>query len=184
MAEQKSKYLIWLETLHREYTERTSITLFGHQAMLIKLLADMYEVRCRFEKILGKLQSEALVLDDDDVKYEEWYNPEKWKLLDGSLYAEDPRETFNIKQGNPLPQTYSNILLTPFGESAHFDIDRYRNVVSSLFVLDTIVDEQKMEVTIDGELKILQKILLDISNAKRRDLTDEECARLFVGMRD
>ena len=184
MAKQKSKYLIWLETLHREYTERTSITLFGHQAMLIKLLADVYEVRCRFEKILGKLQSEAFVLEDDDVNYEEWYNPEKWKLLDASIHLEDLRETFNIKQGNPLAQTYSNILLSPFGESANLDNDRFRNVVSSLFVLNTIVDEQKLEVTIDGELKKLQKLLLDISNAKMRDLTDEECAALFVEMRD
>ena len=184
MAEQKSKYLVWLETLHREYTERTSITLFGKQAMLIRLLADVYEVRCRFEKILGRLQQEAFVLEDGDVVYEEWYNPEKWKLLDDSLHTEDLRETFNIKQGNPLPQTYSNILLSPFGKSANFDNDRFRNVVSSLFVLNTIVDEQKMEVAIDGELKKLQKLLLDISNAKRRDMSDEECASLFVGIRD
>ena len=179
MIEQKSKYLIWLETLHREYTERTNITLFGQQAMLIKLLADMYEVRCRFEKILGKLQSEAFVLEDEDVKYEEWYNPEKWKIADNSLHIEDMIETFNIKQGNPLPQTYSNILITPFGENANFDNDRFRNVVSSLFVLNTIVDEQKMEVALDGELKKLQKLLLDISNAKKRKKEPEEYAVFF-----
>lgn len=184
MATQKSKYLIWLETLHREYTERTNITLFGQQAMLIKLLADMYEVRCRFEKILAKLQQEAIVLEDDDVDYEEWYNPEKWKITGDELVDEDITETLGISKKSAVAQSYANALLTPFGENAKFDNDKFRNIVSSLYVLNLVVDNQRIDVAINEELAALQKTLLDISNAKTRELTDDECASFFVDMRD
>lgn len=184
MAEQKSKYLIWLETLHREYTERTNITLFGQQAMLIKLLADMFEVRCRFEKILEKLRHEAFVLEDDDVDYEEWYNPEKWKITGDELIDEDLTETLGISRKSAVAQSYANALLTPFGENALFDNDKFRNIVSSLYVLNLVVDYQRICVAINDELAALQKTLLDISNAKTREKTDEECARFFVDMRD
>ncbi|MBQ3699742.1 MAG: hypothetical protein II886_07515 [Prevotella sp.] len=184
MAEQKSKYLIWLETLHREYTERTNITLFGQQAMHIKLLADMYEVRCRFEKILERLQQGAIVLEDDDVDYEEWYNPEKWKITGNELVDEDITETLGIGNKNAMAQSYANALLTPFGENAKFDNDKFRNIVSSLYVLNLVVDNQRIDVAINEELATLQKTLLDISNAKTRELTDDECASFFVDMRD
>ena len=72
MTEKKSKYLVWLETLHREYTERTCITQLGRQAASLHLLADMYEVRCRFENLLKRLQNEAIQLNDEDVSYQEW----------------------------------------------------------------------------------------------------------------
>ena len=182
MAE-KSKYLVWLETLHREYTERTCITQLGRQAALLHLLADMYEVRCRFEKLLERLNSEAIQLNDEDVSYQEWYNPEKWKVNDTTFQDEDIRDTFGIKPDSPLAQTYANKMLTPFGDGANFDNDRFRNVVSSLFVLDTIVDEQKMEVTIKGELDRLLKILLDISNTKNRKKEPEEYATWFESER-
>lgn len=183
MTEKKSKYLVWLETLHREYTERTCITQLGRQAASLHLLADIYEVRCRFEKILSRLQNEAIQLDDDDLNYQEWYNPEKWKVSDISFHDEDIRETFGIKPDSPLAQTYANTMLTPFGDGANFDNDRFRNVVSSLFVLNTIVDEQKMEVAINSELEKLQKTLLDISNTKNRKKEPEEYAAWFESER-
>lgn len=183
MTEKKSKYLVWLETLHREYTERTCITQLGRQAASLHLLADMYEVRCRFENLLKRLQNEAIQLNDEDVSYQEWYNPEKWKINDTTLQSEDIRETFGIKPDSPLAQTYANTMLTPFGDGANFDNDRFRNVVSSLFVLDTIVDEQKMEVTINDELGKLQKALLDISNTKNRKKEPEEYAAWFESER-
>ncbi len=179
MAEQKSKYLVWLETLHREYTERTCITLFGRQAASLHLLADMYEVRCRFEKLLNMLQSKAIQLNDEDVNYQKWYNPEKWNVNDSTFQDEDIRETFGFSPDSPLAQTYANTMLTPFGKGANFNSDLFRNVVSSLFVLNTIVDEQKMEVAINSELEKLQKVLLDISNAKNRKKDPEEYAAWF-----
>lgn len=183
MTEKKSKYLVWLETLHREYTERTCITQLGRQAASLHLLADMYEVRCRFEKLLERLQKEAIQLNDEDLNYQEWYNPEKWKVIDNTLQDEDIRETFEIKPDSPLAQTYANKMLAPFGKGANFDNDRFRNVVSSLFVLNTIVDEQKMEVTINSELEKLQKVLLDISNTKNRQKEPEEYAAWFESER-
>lgn len=183
MAAQKSKYLVWLETLHREYTERTSITLFGQQAMFIKLLADMYEVRCRFENILARLKNGAIVLEDADVDYEEWYNPEKWKITGDGLVDEDISEALGIKNKESAAQSYANSLLTPFGENAKFDNDKFRNIVSSLYVLNLVVDNQRIDVAIKNELTTLQKTLLDISNAKSRKRTDEECASYFIDKR-
>lgn len=144
----------------------------------------MYEVRCRFEKILAKLQQEAIVLEDDDVDYEEWYNPEKWKITGDELVDEDITKTLGISKKSAVAQNYANALLTPFGENALFDNDKFRNIVSSLYVLNLVVDNQRIEVAINDELAALQKTLLDISNAKTRELTDEECAKSFIDMRD
>lgn len=144
----------------------------------------MYEVRCRFEKILEKLQHEAIVLEDDDVDYEEWYNPEKWKITGDELVDEDITETLGISKKSAVAQSYANALLTPFGENALFDNDKFRNIVSSLYVLNLVVDNQRIDVAINDELAALQRTLLDISNAKTRELSDEECARFFIKMRD
>lgn len=183
MAEQKSKYLVWLETLHREYTERTCITQLGRQAASLHLLADMYEVRCRFERIHERLQQEAIPLDDKGLNYMEWYNPEKWKLVETKMVDEDMRATLGIQPNSPLAQTYANSLLTPFGENASFDADKFRYIVSSLFVFDQIVDKQRMEVAIEEELKKLQSVLLNISNAKERNRSNEEYAQYFKNER-
>lgn len=144
----------------------------------------MYEVRCRFEKILIKRQQEAILLEDDDVDYEEWYNPEKWKITGDELVDEDITKTLGISKKSAVAQSYANALLTPFGENALFDNDKFRNIVSSLYVLNLVVDNQRIEVAINDELAALQKTLLDISNAKTRELTDEECAKSFIDMRD
>lgn len=144
----------------------------------------MYEVRCRFEKILIKMQQEAILLEDDDVDYEEWYNPEKWKITGDELVDEDITKTLGISKKSAVAQSYANALLTPFGENALFDNDKFRNIVSSLYVLNLVVDNQRIEVAINDELAALQKTLLDISNAKTRELTDEECAKSFIDMRD
>jgi hypothetical protein len=179
MTEKKSKYLVWLETLHREYTERTCITQLGRQAASLHLLAGIYEVRCRFERIHERLQGEAMLLEDKGLNYEEWYNPEKWKRGESLFVDEDIRETFGFKPSSPLAQTYANSLLTPFGDNATFNVDNFRDVVSTLFIFDQVVDSQKMEVAIDEELKKLLTVLLNISNLKNTPKTDEENAEYF-----
>ena len=148
------------------------------------LLADMFEVRCRFEKLLGRLQSEAFLLSDEDVNYQEWYNPEKWRVNENTFYNEDIRETFGFNPDSPLAQTYANTMLTPFDKGANFNNDRFRNVVSSLFVWNSIVDDQKMEVAINSELEKLQKALLDISNTKNRQKKPEEYATWFKNVKE
>ncbi len=179
MAQKKSKYLIWLETLHREYTDRTNITLFGQQAAFIRLLGDMYEVRCRFERIFEKMRKEAVMLDDEGLDYQEWINPEKWKCTESLLVDEDIRETFGFSQDSPLAQTYANKLLEPFDKNATFNTDNFRNVVSSLFIFNQIVDTQRMEVAINNELKKLQEALLNIFNAKQKTLSNEDYANYY-----
>ena len=179
MAEKKSKYLIWLETLHREYTDRTNITQFGQQAASIKLLADMFEVRCRFQKLLERMQKEVVVLEDDDVDYEEWSNTQKWNGKEILLTDEDVQETLGITQENHLAQTYSNRLLDTFGEDISFNTDQFRNMVSSLFILEKTVGNQLMDKAIDDELKRLLLVLQSIIVEKQKRLTDEEYSDRF-----
>lgn len=183
MAEKKSKYLIWLETLHREYTDRTNITLFGQQAASIKLLADMFEVRCRFQKILERMQKEVVMLDDEGLDYQEWISREKWKREESVLMDEDIRVTLNFTPESPLPQNYADTLLSLFKDKEKnniaFNADNFRNVVSSLFILNQIVDPQRMEVAIDDELKKLLEVLLNIFNAKQRTLSNEDYANYY-----
>ena len=183
MAEKKSKYLIWLETLHREYTDRTNITLFGQQAASIRLLADMFEVRCRFKKVLERMQKEAVMLDDEGVDYQEWISREKWKRNESILQDEDIRSTLGFSPESPLPQNYADSLLMLFEEKEKktiaFNADNFRNVVSSVFILNQIVDPQRMEVAIDNELKELQLVLLGICNAKDMTLPEEFYANYY-----
>lgn len=180
MAEKKSKYLIWLETLHREYTDRTNITLFGQQAASIRLLADMFEVRCRFERLLERMKKEVVILEDDDINYEEWSNAQKWNGKGILLAEEDVQETLGITQENHLAQTYSNRLLDTFGKDITFNTDQFRNMVSSLFILDKTVGNQLMDKAIDNELKRLLLVLQSIIVEKQKSLTDEECSERFV----
>ena len=179
MAEKKGKYLIWLETLHRQYTDRTCITQMGRQAASLRLLAEMYEIRCRFGKILECIKKEAFQLDDEGLDYEEWSNPEKWKRGESLAMEEDMRETFDIKPESPLSQTYANELTSAYGDLANFDQDGFRNMVSSLFVFEQIVDPQRTEVTIDTILRELQATLVKIKNAKERKHSDEEYEELY-----
>lgn len=182
MAEKKGKYLIWLETLHRQYTDRTCITQMGRQAAALRLLAEMYEIRCRFGKILERMQKEAFQLDDEGLDYEEWISPEKWKRGESVTAEEDMRETFDIKPESPLSQTYANKLKDAYKEDAKFNSDNFRNMVSSLFIFDQIVNLSITEVAIERELKSIQELLLDIYNAKQRTLTDKEYADYFDGL--
>ena len=180
---QKSKYLIWMETLQREYRDRTNITLFGQQAASIKLLADMFEVRCRFEKILERMQKEAVLLEDEDVDYMHWVSTEAWEGGDALLVTEDLRDTIGINDGSIMPQKYAESLMYAFVSSEKdvikFDTERFREVISTLFVFEQIVDQQQMEFAISNELKRLQSVLLEISNAKNSSLSDDDYADYY-----
>lgn len=184
MTEKKGKYLIWLESLHRQYTDRTCITQMGRQAAAFQLLAEMYEIRCRFGKILERMEKEAFQLDDEGLNYEEWISPEKWKRGESLSVEEDMRETFGIKPESPLAQTYANRLGDAYKEDAKFNTDQFRNMVSSLFIFDQIVNPSITDVAIERELKSIQALLLDIHNAKRRTLSDQEYADYYDGLYD
>ncbi len=179
MEHTKSKYLIWLETLHREYTDQTNITLFGKQAMLIKLLADTHEVKCRFENILTKLQTKKLLLEEDDIEYKEWYDPNKWKINSKMLVDHDVAETLGINNKDNVINTYPNKLIEAFEDDSKIDNNRFNLLVSLLYVFDTIVDEQAICVAIDNEVKQLQLILLNIENEKNKEKSNEEYAEYF-----
>lgn len=180
---QKSKYLIWLETLQREYTDRTNITLFGQQAASIKLLADMFEVRCRFERILERMQKEAVLLEDEDVDYMHWVSTEAWEGGKALLATEDLRNTIGIDDESIMPQKYAESLMYAFvkdeKEVIKFDTERFRNAISTLFVFEQIVDQQQMEFAISNELERLKSALLNISNARNLLLSDDEYAAYY-----
>ena len=184
MEHTKSKYLIWLETLHREYTDQTNITLFGKQAMLIKLLADTHEVKCRFENILTKLQTKKLLLEEDDIEYKEWYDPNKWKINSKMLVDHDVAETLGINNKDNVINTYPNKLIEAFENDSKIDNNRFNLLVSLLYVFDTIVDEQAICVAIDNEVKQLQLILQKIENEKNNEKSSEEYAEYFNKKKD
>lgn len=184
MEHTKSKYLIWLETLHREYTDQTNITLFGKQAMLIKLLADTHEVKCRFENILTKLQTKKLLLEEDDIEYKEWYDPNKWKINNKMLVDHDVAETLGINNKDNVINTYPNKLIEAFEDDSKIDNNRFNLLVSLLYVFDTIVDEQAICVAIDNEVKQLQLILQKIENEKNNEKSSEEYSEYFNKKKD
>ncbi|MBR4230256.1 MAG: hypothetical protein IKR83_06055 [Bacteroidales bacterium] len=179
MVEKKSKYLVWLETLHREYTDRACITQFGKQAASLRLLAEMYEVRCRFERILERMQQDVVTLEDEGLDYLEWISPEKWRKNEGVMAVEDMKETFGFSPTSPLAQTYANSMLAPFEQNANFNADNFRDVVSSLLVFDKIVDPQRMDVAIGNELRKMQEALINIYNTKQRTLSEDDYAKFY-----
>lgn len=186
MEHTKSKYLIWLETLHREYTDQTNITLFGKQAMLIKLLADMYEVKLRFKNVLAKLKNKTLiVLDDDDVNYKEWYDPNKWKINSTDLKDEDIVETLGVNNTEDISFSFANLLTDIFkNDISKINNDRFRGLVSTLFVFNTIVDEKIVKKALDNELIQLQEILVKIDTEKNKSKSPEEYADYFKKIKE
>ncbi len=179
----KSKYLIWLESLQKEYSDRTFITSFGQQAACIKLLADMFEVRCRFEKILNRLEDKSMMLEDEGVDYLYWVNPDNWKRGEVVLAVENLQDIIDINDTSIMPQKYAESLVYSFlDEKANvirIDTERFQNTASSLFVLDQVVDPQRMEVAINEQLKKLQESLLKIYNIKNKALPDDDYSNFF-----
>ena len=143
----------------------------------------MFEVRCRFERILERMQKEAVLLEDEDVDYMHWVSTEAWEGGKALLATEDLRNTIGIDDESIMPQKYAESLMYAFvkdeKEVIKFDTERFRNAISSLFVFEQIVDQQQMEFAISNELERLRSVLLNISNARNLLLSDDEYAAYY-----
>lgn len=156
-----------IELLNAEYKNRSSITLFGRQASMLRLLADAYEVRLRFEKLLELMKQGPSVFEDSDLNYLEWAEEAKWQK------AEEPHpecqkmtvQTFGIGSSSPFAQTYANHMKDAFGERLNnIDIDRYTIIMSSVIASQDVISDYEFELAIDENIKQLRKTLIEIYN--------------------
>ena len=159
-----------LEQLNREYKNRASITLFGRQASMLRLLADAYEVRLRFEKLLESMKQGPSVFEDSDLDYLEWAEEAKWQKpeeQEESLIKTQKltAQTFGISGNSPFAQTYANYMKDALGERLnHIDIDRYKIIMSSVIASQDVISDYEFELAIDENIKQLRKALIEIHN--------------------
>ena len=158
-----------LERLHNEYTNRTSITLFGRQATLLRLLVDVYEVSLRFEKLLEVIKQGPTMMEDSDVDYLEWSDPKKWVKPEksDSFSKSSVRATYGIMPDEQFEDTFSNKMLNVFGDRIdNIEINKYKSIIRSVMSTHSVISEAEFELAIDYNLKKLQDTLFQIYNFK------------------
>ena len=159
-----------IEQLNTEYKNRSSITLFGRQASMLRLLADAYEMRLRFEKLLEMMKQGPFVFEDSDLNYLEWADEAKWQKpeeQEESLIKTQKltAHTFGISNNTLFAQTYANYMKDAFGERLNnIDIDRYKIIMSSVIASQDVISDYEFELAIEENVKQLRKILIDIHN--------------------
>ena len=159
-----------IEQLNKEYKNRSSITLFGRQASILRLLADAYEVRLRFEKLLEMMQKWPFVFEDSDLNYLEWADEAKWQKpeeQEESLIKTQKltAQTFGVSNNTPFAQTYANYMKDAFGERLNkIDIDRYKIIMSSVIASQDVISDYEFELAIEENIKQLRKTLIEIYN--------------------
>lgn len=156
-----------IEQLNTEYKNRSSVTLFGRQASMLRLHADAYEVRLRFEKLLEKMKQGPFVFEDSDLNYLEWADEAKWQKLEDLKI--DPQiltaQTLGISSDSPFAQTYANYMKDAFGERLNnIDIDRYKIIMSSVIASQDVISDYEFELAIEENVKQLRKTLIEIYN--------------------
>ena len=156
-----------IEQLNAEYKNRASITLFGQQAIMLRLLADSYEIRLRFENLLNIMKQGPSLTDDYDLDYLEWADESKWKRQEErekDNYAVTA-STFGIGNNSPFAQTYANYMKDAFGERLNnIDIDRYKIIMSSVIASQDVISDYEFELAIEENIKQLRKTLIEIHN--------------------
>ena len=156
-----------LEYLNSEYKNRASITLFGRQATMLRLLADSYEVRLLFEKLLEKMKEGPIVIEDSDLDYLDWADEAKWqrqKELKGESIIMTAA-IFGIKNNSPFAQTYANYMKDAFGGRLNnIDIDRYNIIMSSVVTSQDVISDYEFELAIEENIRQLRRTLIDIHN--------------------
>ena len=156
-----------IELLNAEYKNRASITLFGRQASLLRLLADAYEVRLCFEKLLEMMKQGPSVFEDSDMNYLEWANEAKWQKPEKPLFGTQKltAQIFGINNNSSFPQTYANYMKDAFGKRLDkIDIDRYKIIMSSVIASQDVISDYEFELAIEENIKQLRMTLIDIHN--------------------
>ena len=180
-----------IEQLNIEYKNRASITLFGRQASMLRLLADAYEVRLRFEKLLEIMKQGPSVFEDSDLNYLEWADGAKWQKPEEQ---EEPliriqkktAQTFGISNNSPFAQTYANFMKDAFGERLNnIDIDRYKIIMSSVIASQDVISDYEVKLAIDENIKQLRKTLIEIDNlTSTKKWRKDDYANMYLSLFD
>ena len=158
-----------IEQLNAEYTNRTSITVFGRQATLLRLLADSYEVRLRFERLLEQMKEGPTLTEDNDLKYGEWADESRWVKPDNPSVENTQRTavTFGFSEDSPFAQTYANRMKDAFGERLNnIDLKRFNLIVSSVVTTSDVISDFEFDLAIDENIRQLRKALQEIDTVK------------------
>lgn len=159
-----------IEQLHTEYCNRTSISVFGRQATMLRLLADSYEVGLRFERLLEKIQKGPTLLEDADMDFLEWAADTKWKkpINDEVESTSSTALTFGFSEESPFSQTYANHMKDALGNHLNnIDIDRFTIIMSSVIATPDVIPDIEFEAAIDANIEKLKTTLRDINNFKK-----------------
>ena len=175
-----------IEQLNTEYKNRSSITLFGRQASMLRLLADAYEVRMRFEKLLELMKQGPSVVEDSDLNYLEWADEARWQKPDDQeepliIIQNKTALTLGISSKSPFAQTYANFMKDVFGERLNkIDIDRYKTIMSSVIASQDVISDYEFELAIEENIKQLKKTLVAIHNfTNNQRWKSEDYARMY-----
>lgn len=159
-----------IEQLNAEYKNRTSITLFGRQASMLRLLADAFEVRLSFEKLLEMMKQGPFVFEDSDLNYLGWADEARWQKpeeQEESLIRTQKRtaQTLDISSNSPFAQTYANYMKDAFGERLkNIDRNRYKIIMSSVIASPDVISDYEFDLAIDENIRQLRKTLIEIHN--------------------
>lgn len=177
-----------IEQLNIEYKNRSSITLFGRQASMLRLLADAYEVRLRFENLLELMKQGPTVFEDSDLNYLEWAEEEKWQKPEGfpTECQKMTTQTFGISSNSPFAQTYANYMKDALGERLNnIDIDRYNIIMSSVIASQDVISDYEFELAIEENVKQLRKVLIEIYNfTSNKKWKKDDYASMYLSLLD
>lgn len=154
-----------IEQLNFEYKDRSSISIFGRHATMLRLLVDSYEVRLRFENLLEEMQKGPMLFDDADLDFEYWADRTTWDkpfsfMISGEGVTKLTTDAFGIRKESPFAQTYANRLQDALGEDLNkINPDRFRQIVSSVVTTSEVIPEDMFERVIDANILHLRDTL-------------------------
>lgn len=166
-------YIDSLERLNAEYKDRTSISIFGLQSTMLRLLVDSYEVRMRFEQLFEEMKQRPVLFEDIDVDYQKWTDSKTWSTSMPFKYQEKEkmRQTaaiYGFSKESPFAQTYANRMLDALGDELdNIDADRFKLIVSSVVTTSDVIPYEMLERQIDVNIMRLRNTLFEIDMFKR-----------------
>ena len=159
-----------IEQLNAEYTNRTSISIFGRNTTMLRLFVDSYEVRLRFEKLLEKIKQGPALLEDADMKYQEWANETKWVKPNKEKQesVSQTASTFGFSEDAPFAQTYANYIKDAFGTRLNnINLERFNIIASSVIMTGDVISDYEFDLAIDENIKQLRNTLLEIADFRQ-----------------
>lgn len=158
-----------LERLKAEYGDRTSISIFGRQATMLRLLVDSYEVGLRFKRLLEEMKKGPILIEDADLNYREWTEEKNWMEFNdlGQSDKEETAALYGFSNKSPFPQTYANHIQDVLGSHIKdMDMDRFKLIVSSVVTTSDVIPDVEIEKVIEDNIRQLKNTLIEIDKFK------------------